>query len=394
MNQYRTHANVYLDRIIRNIERTKKIISSGTKIMAIVKADAYGHGALPVAKALEPIVDAYGVATIEEAVDLRINSIQKPILILGFTPEGSAADVVKYDVTTAVYNLEMAQWIAKEAVKQGKVAKLHIKIDTGMGRIGFALTDESVEVIKQIAELDGIEVNGCFSHFSKADEADLSYAKEQLKKYDAFVAKVEQAGVLLKVKHISNSAGIMMLPEANKYMVRSGISTYGYYPSEEVDKNRLLLEPAMEWKAHISYVKTVGAGVSVSYGGTYVTEQETTIATVPVGYADGYPRTLSNKGYVLVHGEKAPIIGRVCMDQFMIDVSHIEGVRMGDEVTLIGEDKGAIISVEEIANLAGSFNYEFVCDVHKRVPRVYYKDGKQIGQLFTKDVVEIKSEIN
>lgn len=362
--------------------------------MAIVKADAYGHGALPVAKALEPIVDAYGVATIEEAVDLRINNIQKPILILGFTPEGSAADVVKYDVTTAVYNLEMAQWIAKEAVKQGKVAKLHIKIDTGMGRIGFALTDESVEVIKQIAELDGIEVNGCFSHFSKADEADLSYAKEQLKKYDAFVAKVEQAGVLLKVKHISNSAGIMMLPEANKYMVRSGISTYGYYPSEEVDKNRLLLEPAMEWKAHISYVKTVGAGVSVSYGGTYVTEQETTIATVPVGYADGYPRTLSNKGYVLVHGEKAPIIGRVCMDQFMIDVSHIEGVRMGDEVTLIGEDKGAIISVEEIANLAGSFNYEFVCDVHKRVPRVYYKDGKQIGQLFTKDVVEIKSEIN
>ncbi len=389
VEHYRVQARVHLDRIYRNIERTKQIINPDTKIVAIVKADAYGHGAVPVAKILEPLVAGYGVAMVEEGIELRENGIKKPILILGFTPECNMKELVSYEITPAVYTLDMAKWVSKEAVAQNKTVKVHLKIDTGMGRIGFALTDESVNTIKQIANLPGIEIEGCFSHFSKADEKDLSFTKLQLERYNSFIAKLEEVGIKIPVQHISNSAGAMMVPEANKYMVRSGITTYGLYPSEDVDKSRLYLEPAMEWKTHVSFVKTLPKGVGISYGGTFVTEKETKVATIPVGYADGYPRSLSSKGYVLVNGKKANILGRVCMDQFMVDVTEIEDVKIGDAVTLFGQDGDANISVEEISELAGSFNYEFVCDVHKRIPRIYLWDNKVIGGLEVKNCVNI-----
>lgn len=384
---YRVHADVYLDRICRNIERTRAIIKGETDICAIVKADAYGHGAIPVSKVLYPYVDAYAVAMIQEAVELREAGIDKPILILGFTQQPYVKELVVYDVMASVYNLEMAQWISKEAVRQNKIAKIHIKLDTGMSRIGFALTEENISVIKEISQLDNLQIDGCFTHFAKADEKDLSFTKEQMKRYENYVEKLEKAGISIRVHHISNSAGIMMMPDANLDMVRSGISTYGLYPSEEVDKSRLWLEPAMEIKSYVSYVKEVEAGVGISYGGTYQTTERTTVATIPVGYGDGYPRALSSKGDVLIHGKRAPILGRICMDQFMIDVTHIPNVQMGDVVTLMGTDGEENISVEELGAKSYSFNYEFVCDVGKRIPRVYYYKGKKVG------ILEYKNEI-
>lgn len=384
---YRVHADVYLDRICRNIERTRAIIKGETDICAIVKADAYGHGAIPVSKVLYPYVDAYAVAMIQEAVELREAGIDKPILILGFTQQPYVKELVVYDVMASVYNLEMAQWISKEAVRQNKIAKIHIKLDTGMSRIGFALTEENISVIKEISQLDNLQIDGCFTHFAKADEKDLSFTKEQMKRYENYVEKLEKAGISIRVHHISNSAGIMMMPDANLDMVRSGISTYGLYPSEEVDKSRLWLEPAMEIKSYVSYVKEVEAGVGISYGGTYQTTERTTVATIPVGYGDGYPRALSSKGDVLIHGKRAPILGRICMDQFMIDVTHIPNVQMGDVVTLMGTDGEENISVEELGAKSYSFNYEFVCDVGKRIPRVYYYKGKKVG------ILECKNEI-
>lgn len=384
---YRVHADVYLDRICRNIKRTRAIIKEGTGICAIVKADAYGHGAVPVSKVLYPYVDVYAVAMIQEAVELREAGIGKPILILGFTQQPYVKELVAYDVMASVYNLEMAQWISKEAERQNKIAKIHIKLDTGMSRIGFALTEENISVIKEISKLGNLQIDGCFTHFAKADEKDLSFTKEQMKKYENYVAKLEKAGISIRVHHISNSAGIMMMPDANLDMVRSGISTYGLYPSEEVDKSRLRLEPAMEIKSYVSYVKEVEAGVGISYGGTYQTTERTIVATIPVGYGDGYPRALSSKGAVLLHGKRAPILGRVCMDQFMVDVTHIPNVQMGDVVTLMGTDGEESISVEELGAQSYSFNYEFVCDVGKRIPRVYYYEGKKVGTL------ECKNEI-
>lgn len=384
---YRVHADVYLDRICRNIKRTRAIIKEGTGICAIVKADAYGHGAVPVSKVLYPYVDVYAVAMIQEAVELREAGIDKPILILGFTQQPYVKELVAYDVMASVYNLEMAQWISKEAERQNKIAKIHIKLDTGMSRIGFALTEENMSVIKEISQLGNLQIDGCFTHFAKADEKDLSFTKEQMKRYENYVAKLEKAGIFIRVHHISNSAGIMMMPDANLDMVRSGISTYGLYPSEEVDKSRLWLEPAMEIKSYVSYVKEVEAGVGISYGGTYQTTERTIVATIPVGYGDGYPRALSSKGAVLIHGKRAPILGRVCMDQFMVDVTHIPNVQMGDVVTLMGTDDEESISVEELGAQSYSFNYEFVCDVGKRIPRVYYYEGKKVGTL------ECKNEI-
>lgn len=384
---YRVYADVYLDRICGNIKRTREIIKEDTDICVVVKADAYGHGAIPVAKVLYPYVDTYAVATIQEALELRKAGIDKPILILGFTPKPYVKELVAHDVMTAVYNLEMAQWISKEAIQQNKIAKIHIKLDTGMSRIGFALTEENISIIKKISQLDHLQVDGCFTHFAKADEKDLSFTKEQMDRYQTYMKRLEQEGVSIKVHHISNSAGIMMMPEANLDMVRSGISTYGLYPSEEVDKSRLWLEPAMELKSYVSYVKEVEAGVGISYGGTYQTTEPTVVATIPVGYGDGYPRALSSKGNVLIHGKRAPILGRVCMDQFMVDVTNIPNVQMGDVVTLVGVDGEECISVEELGEQAQSFNYEVVCDVGKRIPRVYYYKGKKVGTLESKNEV-------
>lgn len=379
---HRVQAEVNLDAIYHNAVSAKALTAEGTKFMAVIKADGYGHGAVILSEVLNPVADAYGVAILEEGIELRQAGVTKPILILGFTPEPLYEDMIRYDIATAVFQLDMAKKISDTAVRMGAKAKIHIKLDTGMSRIGFALTDESLEQIVQISALPGIEMEGCFSHFARMDERDKTKANRQFAAFCSFLERMEAAGVTVAIRHISNSAGIIEMPEVHLDMVRDGISLYGLYPSQEVQKARLPLIPAMEWKARVSYVKILPANVEIGYGGTYTTSEETRVATIPVGYADGYPRSLSNKGCVLIHGQRAKILGRVCMDQFMVDVTEIPETKEGDVVTLFGRDGDANLPVEEVAELSGSFNYEFVCDVGKRVPRVYLQDGKVVA---TKD---------
>jgi len=375
---YRVYANIDLDAIYENVVNAKKLTKPGTKLMAIIKADAYGHGAVEVARTLDDVADAYGVAILEEGIELRQAGIDKPVLILGYTPMALYPAMIKHDIATAVFTWKMAQEISQTAEALGRTARIHIKLDTGMSRIGFKQDDESLETICRIAKLPNISIDGCFTHFARMDETDKTWALKQFERYQDFVKRLEEAGVTFPVKHVSNSAGIIEMPQVNLDMVRDGIAVYGMYPSEEVDKSKILLRPAMELKAYVSYVKTLEPGVQISYGGTFTTTRETRVATVPVGYADGYPRALSGKGHVLIHGQYAPILGRVCMDQFMVDVTDIPDVTQGDDVTLVGRDRDGYISIEEVANMAYSFNYEFVCDVGKRVPRVYYRHGQKI----------------
>ena len=379
---YRVKAEIKLDAIHENVVNAKALTKPGTKLMAIIKADAYGHGAVMVAHTLEDVADAYGVAILEEGIELRQSGINKPILILGYTPAPLYPAMIKYDIATAVFEYDMAERMSEAAEKIGKKAKVHIKLDTGMSRIGFKQDDESLEVIKKIAKLPGIEIEGCFTHFATMDEKDKTKAMKQFERYMYFVKRIEDAGITIPVKHVSNSAGIIEKQEVNLDMVRDGICVYGMYPSDEVDKTKLKLTPAMEIKSYVSFVKTLEAGVEIGYGGTYTTTKETTVATIPVGYADGYSRALSNRGRVLIKGKSFPIIGRVCMDQFMVDISELPEIRQGDEVTLVGRDGDEYISIEEMADMSYSFNYEFVCDIGKRIPRVYYKGGKVIA---TKD---------
>lgn len=372
MSEYdRTCVCVDLGAIQHNIKEAKRKLKAGTKIMAIVKADAYGHGVLPVADALYNLVDAFGVAVIEEALELREHGVKKMILILGYTPESAYEELILGEVSQTVYTMEMAEKLNETARRLHKKAKIHIKIDTGMGRLGFAPTRENAKKVKQISLLPYIEIEGLFSHFARADEASTEPVREPFVQYQSFAAWLEQEGVIIPIKHMANSASIMRVPEAHMDMVRSGITTYGLYPSEEVEKEEMDLQPAMEWKTVISYLKEVAPGIPISYGGTYVTQKKQRIATVPVGYADGLKRDLSNKGRVLIRGEYAPIVGRICMDQFMVDVTEIEGVREGDAVTIFGQDGDKRISVEEISGLSHSFSYEYVCGITKRVPRKY-----------------------
>lgn len=372
MKEYnRTYADVDLGAIRHNIIETRKKIKDGTKIMAVVKADAYGHGAVKVSHALDDLVDAYGVAMMEEALELRQSGISKMILILGFTGSEWYPELVENHISQTVYTWEMAEGLNEAAEKLGKKAMVHIKLDTGMGRIGFAPTEENVMAVKRIAELPYLELEGIFTHFARADEETDQPIKEPFRRYMSFVTQLDRAGVHIPVRHVSNSAAIINFPEGNLDMVRSGITTYGLYPSELVPKDRIQLKPAMQWKSVISYVKEIEAGTSISYGGTFTSEKPMKVATVPVGYADGMKRDLSNKGRVLIHGRYADILGRVCMDQFMVDVTEIPGVAEGDEVTIFGRDGDREIPVEEIADLSHSFNYEFVCSITKRVPRKY-----------------------
>lgn len=370
---YRVQANVDLGAIKHNLLEIRKKLNPGTKLMAVIKADAYGHGAVALAKAIgsSDRIDYYGVAIIEEAIELREAGIDKPILILGYTPKEQYDLVVAYDVAQTIFQFEMAEALSEEAKRQNKTAKIHIKVDTGMTRIGFTDTKDSIEEIKRIAALDNIEVEGLFSHFARADEEDRSSTDLQLRRYIAFTDQLEKEQLHIPIKHIANSAGIIEFPQAYFNMVRCGIATYGIYPSEEVNHKEFKLIPAMELKTHVIFVKDVEPGVGVSYGAIYVTSKKTRIATIPVGYADGYSRNLSNSGKVIIHGKFAPIIGKVCMDQFMVDVSDIEDVKQGDTVTLLGRDGDAYISAEELALRSHSFAYELVCTVGKRIPRVY-----------------------
>lgn len=370
---YRVQARVDLNAIKHNLLEVRNKLKNDTKLMVIIKADAYGHGAVPLAKALGESgeIDAFGVAIIEEAVELREAGIDTPMLILGYTPKEQYDQVVSYDVAQTVFQYEMAEALSEEAIRQGKKAKIHIKLDTGMNRIGFSDTMDSIEEIKRIASLPGIEVEGLYSHFARADETDKSSTRNQLERYIKFVAMLEKEQIFIPVKHISNSAGIIEFPEAYFNMVRCGIATYGIYPSDIVNKEDIKLIPAMELKTHVIYVKDVEAGEGISYGATYVTKERRRIATIPVGYADGYSRNLSNHGKVIIHGRYAPIVGRICMDQFMVDVTELPDVKQGDIVTLLGRDGEAYISAEELSQWSHSFAYELVCTVGKRIPRVY-----------------------
>ena len=373
MNRYlRCYAEISLEAIGHNIREVKKRLPEGVKLLGVVKANAYGHGAVPVASYLENQVDYFATATIEEAVELRENGISAPILILGYVSPSQYGDLVEYDITQTIDSYAQALALEKEAARQNRKAKAHLAVDTGMTRIGFQVTEHDADEAAKIADLPHIELEGMFTHFSCADQEDKTYCSMQMEKYDKMTALLAERGVTIPLRHICNSAGIMEFDDHRFEMVRSGIITYGIYPSEKVKKERLDLIPALSWKSHVIHVKEVGPGIGVSYGATYVTEKPMTrITTVSAGYADGYPRALSNQGCVLIHGKKAPIIGRICMDQMMVDVTDIPDVQVEDVVTLVGTDGDETITIEEIANPAARFDYEMLCDISSRVTRVY-----------------------
>lgn len=373
----RVYAKINLDNIQKNVKPIVDRMGNGVAVMGIVKADAYGHGAVEVSKALLEIgVKAFGVATIGEAVELRKNGIEAPILVLGQIFKEEFHTAVEYDIASAMFDIHCARDLSEIALEQGKKAKIYIKIDTGMGRIGFQPDGDGFERIKQVFNNEGLEILGAFTHFACADCADKTSAENQKKKFLDFTQKVIDAGYPLPVRHMYNSASIMELGgEYKGEMVRSGIMTYGLYPSEEMDKSYPLY-PAMELKSSIAFIKDVTEGFTVSYGSTFTAEKDMKIATVPVGYGDGYPRYLSNKGQVIIKGIRCPIVGRVCMDQFMVDISKVPDALIGDEVTLVGTDGDETITVEDVADPTYRFNYEFCCLINKRVPRVYIKNGE------------------
>lgn len=377
----RVCAYVDLTAIHDNMDHMKANIDAHTKMIGVIKTDGYGHGAVPIAKELEPIDYMYGfaTATIEEAMILRKCGIKKPILILGYTFPYAYEDIVTQNIRPAVFKTDMAKQLSETAVRLGKKVMIHIKVDTAMSRIGIRPDESGLSFINEIKNLPGLELEGIFTHFAKADEADKTAVKAQLERYQNFLSEVEEkCQVKIPLKHCSNSAGIIELPTANMDIVRAGITLYGLWPSGEVDQNIVPLKSALSLKSHIVYIKTIKKGDQVSYGGTFEAKEEMRIATIPVGYGDGYPRSLSGKGFVLIRGRRAPILGRVCMDQFMVDVTNIEGVEEYDEVTLIGKDGEDAITAEELGEMSGRFNYELVCDLGKRIPRVYLKDGKEV----------------
>ena len=372
---FRTQARIDLDAVEYNCSNVRTKLPDDCKLLGVIKADAYGHGAVELAHLLDEKCDFFGVACIEEAVELKKAGVKAPVLILGYVDSNVYDLVVKYDVRIPIFSMESAVALSNEAVRQGKTVPFHFCIDTGMSRIGFQVNEQSADVCKEITLLPNIEAEGLFSHFATADEADLTKAKAQREKYKAFVKMLEDRGVNIPVKHLNNSAGIMNFDEYFD-MCRMGIILYGLYPSEEVDKSLLDIKPVMSWLTHITHIKTLEPGREISYGGTYKTTEPRVIATIPVGYADGYPRCLSNKGRVIINGQYANIVGRVCMDQFMVDVTDVKGVDLNSTVTLVGRDGDACLSMEEVSNSAHSFNYELPCRVARRVPRVYYKNGE------------------
>ena len=375
MQNTRVYAGVNLSAVLHNLEEMHKNIDKNTKIVAVIKTDGYGHGALPIAKAIEnvPYLWGYAVATADEAMALIDDGRKKPILILGISFAEQFDAIIRNDIRPCVCDFDTAKKLSEIAVAKNKICHIHIKIDTGMSRIGFQVNEDTANIIYEIAQLPNVQIEGLFTHFANADETDKTPTMAQIDLFQKMCRMLENKGINIPIKHCSNSAGIVDIPEANMNMVRAGIILYGLWPSDEVNKRNMDLQPAMSLKSHISYIKDLEAGRKISYGGVYVTPEKQRIATVPVGYGDGYARSLSDRGYVLVRGQKAPICGRICMDQFMIDVSHIEGARVGDAVTLLGQDGAYRITMEELGDLSKRFNYEFACLITPRVPRVYYE---------------------
>ena len=375
LNYDSTRVKIDLDAILANFDA----IAAKTKVpvMAVIKADAYGHGAIQVAQLLQDRAAFFGVSSMLEATELRRAGLTNPILILGHTPVKAFGTAIREGIRPTIFRYEDAVALSEAAVAAGISAPFHFAVDTGMSRIGFPVTEEAADICAEIAKLPGLIPEGIFSHFATADCADLSRSRQQAKKFDTFCDWLKARDVSVAIRHLNNSAGLMNF-DTHYEMVRAGIVTYGMYPSEEVSPELLSLKPALQFLSKVTFVKTLPAGCEISYGGTFVTTRETRVATVPVGYADGYRRSLSGKFYCLIHGKKAPILGRICMDQMMVDVTEIPETKPGDRVTLVGTDGEETITMEAIAAAADSFNYEFVCGISRRVPRIYVSGGEKV----------------
>ena len=369
-------AEIDLDAIKYNIDSIKRRVDT-KELIAVVKADAYGHGALDVSKTLvENGATKLAVAVITEAMELRHGNINTPIMILGYTPLEFAADLINYDIEQTIFNLEYATKLSEIALNLGKKAKVHVALDTGMGRIGFLINDNSLNEILKISSLKGLEVVGIFTHFATADESDKNYSNKQYKKFTDFNEKLISKGVNIPLKHVSNSGAIIDMPNTYLDGVRAGIVLYGYYPSEDVLKQNLDLKKAISIKTQVAHVKILDKNEYVSYGRKFKTERKSIIATLPIGYADGYSRALTGKAKVIINGKFAPVVGTICMDQCMIDVTDIGDVHVGDEVIVLGKDKDLKFDADDMAKAMGTINYEVLCMIKQRIPRVYIEDGK------------------
>ena len=373
-----TYLAIDLDVIDENFAQVRK--KAPGKILTIVKADAYGFGAVPMAKYLEDRSDFFGVAYMSEAMELRNAGIQKPILILGHTPVSAYPALVRHQLRPAIFREDDAIALSQEAQRQGVTAPFHFAIDTGMSRIGFQADAESAALCARLAKLPGLYAEGMFSHYATADEEDLTRARAQSVLFDRFIEQLAAKGLTIPLIHLSNSAALMNFSK-HYNMVRAGVVIHGIYPSSATKPELLPVKPALSWHSRISFLKTLPAGRQIGYGGTYTTTAPTRVATVPVGYADGYRRGLTGKFYVLIRGKKAPILGRVCMDQIMVDVTDIPDAVMGDEVVLIGTSGNETITMHQISQVAGVVHYEFMCSLHHRMPRYYIRGGQVVDML-------------
>ncbi|MBQ3045030.1 MAG: alanine racemase [Clostridia bacterium] len=374
---HRSFARIDLSAVKNNFDALANLLQPGVKTMAIVKANAYGHGAVRVAKALENRADYFAVADIQEALELRENGINNPILILSYTSTYHYEELIENSIIPTVYNYADAVKLSQTAVEMSKKAVIHIAVDTGMNRIGFKDNEESADIVKKISELPNIEIEGIFTHFACADCMDKSFVAVQKQRFDDFISSLEERGLCIPVKHCCNSAATIDC-DSHYDMVRMGIALYGLYPSDEVMRDKVELEPAMEVVSRIIHIKDVEAGEGIGYGHAYVTPEKRKIATVCIGYADGYNRAFSNKGVVLVSGKRAKVVGRVCMDQIMIDITGIDGANVGDQVIIMGRQKGERLTAEELGEMCGSFNYEMICTFMPRVNKIYYENGKMV----------------
>lgn len=370
---YRSFAKINLGAIDRNLTEIKKLMGDGVKTLAVVKADAYGHGLVPVSKHIENKVDYFAVATVEDALELRRNDIEKPIIVLSYASPVQYGELLDNDITVTVSDVDEAKILSDLAEKKNTKAKLHVPVDTGMGRIGFTPDEEGAKAVLEISKMKGIFLEGLFSHYAMADYKDKTEANRQTALFDSFISLLEAKGVNIPIKHINNSAGTLEMPK--KYdMCRVGVALYGLYPSEEMDKENVKLTPAMEVFSHIVHLKTAPKGTKIGYGHLYEAPEERKIATISIGYADGYKRDLTGKGYILVKSKKAPIVGKICMDQFMADVTDIPDLKLGDTVVVMGKDGEEEISAEKLGSMCHSFNYEIISSFMPRVKRVYVNE--------------------
>lgn len=369
-------AEINIDNLINNIEEIKKQ-AKGSEVIGVVKANAYGHGAVEVSKTLlERGIKKLAVANIIEAIELRDNDINSPIMLLGISENYAIDSIIKYDVEPTISTLSFSKELNKRAIASNKIINVHIAIDSGMGRIGFKNTEDDINDIIEISKLSNLNIESIFSHFSTADSIDKSYSDYQIEVYNNILSTLEERGLKITKKNLSNSAAIIDLPESHCDYVRPGIIQYGYYPSIEVNMNDLKIKPVLTWKTRIIHLKEVEENEFIGYGKTFKTTRKTKIATLPVGYADGYSRALSNKGKVIINGQLAPIIGNVCMDQFMVDVTDIKDVKAFDEVILLGESGNVKFNAEDMAEIIGTISYEVLCLIGRRAPRVYIKNNE------------------